>query len=492
MEGRTWTLTVDHGRMKATLCVPAETDVDPETLRQSVVSSGISFGLNAAVLENALRLRGTSVTIAKGQHPQPGVDDRIQYCLDEQELLGAVETKITDNFLPSHHILSVRPGDVLAVKIPGRPGVAGMNVYGHSVAPPPFRQIKLRALSGTEISADGVTVLATIAGRPRVEPAAHEYRFQVIPVYIHRGDFTVETNHLSFDGDIVVMGNLSEGTSIRANGSVEVYGNVNGAGITAGQSVKITGNVIQSTIRAGMDKKILRKLLPLLEQAGQLLYHITEVMRQLDKRGQLEKLPFAGMAQKVVELRFSDYNEVLAQINDAVTCLKEETPGEPGAEDFLQLLSHIDPANWQSESCLTTAAKQIFSLQKKFAGLGEAKSDIVCNYTLNSHLQADGTITVRASGCFHSILDAGESAVILGILRGGSVTANKQITARTVGSEAAVLTTLQVESAGRIEVDAAFENTVFNVGKKSLKVQHVVKFCKTSFDEDGRLRLAPR
>ncbi len=80
---------------------------------------------------------------------------------------------------------------------------------------------------------------------------------------------------------------------------------------------------------------------------------------------------------------------------------------------------------------------------------------------------------------------------IQGKLRGGTVRA-KAIYVKEAGSEAGAITTLQVSSKGWIDVDKAYENTVFIVGKSILKISDTVGKSRIAIGKEGQTVLLSR
>jgi hypothetical protein len=484
-------ITVSKDRMSAEMVVSADTQVNATELWQALEAAGICHGLRSSAVTSALQTGETTV-VAEGTPPVPGEDDRVHWFIDEKFLDEEVRGTIAANLRQIVQIPAVEPGQPLAKKIPGTPGVPGKDVYGEDIPPPSSKEIVLRALQGTELSADGCTVLALISGRPRFERSGAICRFQVLPVYTHSGDVTVATGHLRFQGDIVIWGNLTEGTLVTAAGSVEVAGNCIGAAITAGQSIRVSGNAIQSRLLSGSERQFAAKVLPLFDELILSLSELSSVMDSLDSRGQLGQLPFAQIGSRIVSLRYPQYTETLTTLSDMLKQKQKITPGFPGVEDAINKLAQFWPDSWTKRSQVDDLASLASQTKNAFSGLSETDADILIAYALNSNIQAAGNIMVQGQGSLHSTLKAGEEVQILGKLRSGSVTAKRYIFAREVGSDAGALTTLTVDSGGKIEFDKAFENTILQVGRNVLKVSETAGKCRTGLDGDARLQLVAR
>ena len=75
----------------------------------------------------------------------------------------------------------------------------------------------------------------------------------------------------------------------------------------------------------------------------------------------------------------------------------------------------------------------------------------------------------------------------LEIARGGVLNARKCIKLKTVGSDAGVFTTLEVEKDGIITADIAYNNTVFCFGNKKKTLEVSGRNVKAFMDKDGEI-----
>ncbi|MDW7650998.1 MAG: FapA family protein [Bacillota bacterium] len=485
-------IQISEDRMRAEICVSPDAALTEEELLQAIKAEGICHGLKTETILQALQNRGATVVIAEGTRPVSGKDDQIKWHVEEHLLYDEIQKSIRDDLRQKIDIPAVEPGQPLAEKIPGHKGTPGMDVCGKAAAPPAVTEIELRAMKGTQLSADGLSVSAAANGRPRLEQKGRMYRFQVLPVYIHRGDVTVATGHLSFQGDVAISGNMTEGTSVTASGSVDVLGNVIGAAIISGQNIRVRGNVIQSRLLSGSDRKFAADMLPLLDKIIESLHELAVVLDHLDSRGQLEQLPFAQIASRVVSLRFTEYTETLNMLAGMLQEAAKTTPTPAGVVEAAEAFGHFGPDSWQTRSDSTDAAVRANRLQFAFRSLMEADAHIELGYALNAEIQAAGRITVKGQGSLHSTLTAGDEVRILGKLRSGTVTAKHYLFAKEVGSDAGAVTTLCVDNRGKIEFDRAYENTILKVGRSVSKVTETTGSSRTFLDKEGRVQLMAR
>ncbi|MCW3488720.1 DUF342 domain-containing protein [Dethiobacter alkaliphilus] len=485
-------ITISADKMHAELYIAADDQVSAEDIASEIEAAGVCFGLNKEAVNTALTSRDVPVTLATGEQPQPGSEDSLEFHVPEHMLDKDVCLGIREDLQRKSEIPSVEAGQPIVTRIAGTPGTPGTDVLGNTVEPPPIPTLYLRALSGTELSEDANTVVATITGRPRLERDGRMYRLQVQPSYTHPGDVTTSVGHLVFQGDVSVFGNVMEGTSISATGNIEILGSVNGAMLQAGQSIRVTGNVIKSEITSGTERLFWQQVAPLMAQISLQLYELAGVLEQLDERGQLSQLPFAQIASRVISLRFEEYPKTLQALQQAVLPQNKKTPLPSGAEELLPLVQCLNPEHWTNLSDLQTLATRVYQNKISVSDMTEIHADINLSYTLNAKIRSAGSIIVEGQGCIHSLLEAGEEIQVQGKLRGGSVQAPKRIFAREVGSEAGAITTLITGKSGRIDIDNAYENTVFVVGKGTRKVSEQIGRTTASLDQEGLVQLLNR
>lgn len=490
-QGDPWTLTISQNAMFAALSVSQEAEVEAEELTDALTKARICYGLREKAVEQALAQRNKPVTVAKGSTPISGTADSLTFHLPEDFLSEEIAFAIGEDLHRSSEIPSVKAGAKLVTRIPGNPGSAGKDIFGKVLKPPSLPQIQLRAMSGAVLSEDGNTVLAAISGRPHLRREGKTVRLQVMPNFIHKGDLTLNVGHLSFQGDITVTGSVLENVSVTATGSVDVLGNVIGAGIKAGQTLKIRGNAIGCRLSAGTAQTIWPEVSPLVTELLLELASFFPVLEQLDNRGQLSLLPFPTIAAQLLSIKFPRYALLLQQLTDILK-EKEKTPEKnAGVTEALLLAENLQPQSWADRRQLQDAVSRALELRNKFDGTAEQDGQIFLTYALNSTIYATGKIVLRGQGSIHSMLEAGEEVRIQGKLRGGTVRA-KTIYAQEAGSEAGAITTLQADSKGWIDVDRAYENTVFLIGKSMLKISGTVGRSRFAIGADGHTVLFNR
>jgi len=136
--------------------------------------------------------------------------------------------------------LEVRRGQELARLTPSIAGSPGRSLSGREITVPVVKGVRLPAGPNTEISADGMSLLAGCDG----EVVLRNLLVEVIPMYVHEGDVTAGSGPLMKTGGLLIKGSVLEGGRVEAIGDVYIAGNVTAADIRSHTSnVSVGGTV---------------------------------------------------------------------------------------------------------------------------------------------------------------------------------------------------------------------------------------------------------
>ena len=247
----------------------------PEEIQELLHDAGVRTGIMEDVIGRIARdgLDSHGVVIACGMQPREGVPGRVELVFPSPDHQSKMRT-----------VLSVRKGDVLAVLHPPSGGTPGMTVTGEIVPSPPGLTVCLVPGLNTAFGPDGTTVVATEDGQPVPVPdgSIEVHTTVVIPDNV---DYSV--GHIDFCGSLLIKGDVLGEFSIKAGGSVEVFGDVHdaviesvgdvtihqgfvGVGkgrITAGGTVRVR-HVTNQVIKAGKDVHIETEAINSIIEAG--------------------------------------------------------------------------------------------------------------------------------------------------------------------------------------------------------------------------------
>ena len=187
------------------------------------------------------RSRGPArVIIAIGRPPSPGSSAEIRY-----EFLGGPDlSSWVRGAEPQIGRSLVAQGDVLARLTPARPGAPGLDVFGRLIPAPQGMPAELAAGAGAAFSPDGLMVVASRPGTPRLEGRSVTVR----PRHLISGDASSPTGSMSVEGDLEITGGIRPQMEVAATGDVIVRGSVVEARVTAGGNIVVLGAVRRESI----------------------------------------------------------------------------------------------------------------------------------------------------------------------------------------------------------------------------------------------------
>ena len=247
-------LILSPDKMRVTLVLAKETQTPPLALiKQMLVENGIASGIvSEDLLAAQLKNPPEPFIVACGTPPEAGRPPEVRYYFDTDPLrIGTLLEDGTMDWKNRGDIPQVAIGDLLAEKMGGTPGRAGINVLGQDVAPPRIKDPPLKAGKGAERSEDGRQIFAKIGGTPRLGPDERASVFAVLPIGT---DIGIETGHIEFDGHIEVDGGISAGYSVKGK-SLNTR-EIQNAEVEMSEDVVCFGGVYSSTIKAGGHFKV--------------------------------------------------------------------------------------------------------------------------------------------------------------------------------------------------------------------------------------------
>lgn len=236
-------LYVSKNRMAAWLYVIPPLNEGADITENELKSLLAHEHVTAGIMEDALKsisetpIYDQAVLIAKGTLARNGVDgslkDKFKRTMQlefEEDEKGSVDYKTLNN------IQFVKEGEVICEIIPAIPGEDGVTVTGQSY-PCSIKGKEAVAPAGhnTILTDDHTLLISQTAGHISFVKG----KFQVEPILKINGDVDNTTGNLDYEGDIFIAGDVRNGFSVKATGSVEVRGSVEGAQITAVGPIKI-------------------------------------------------------------------------------------------------------------------------------------------------------------------------------------------------------------------------------------------------------------
>ena len=464
----------------------AESVLTLERIYELLGNEGISYGLEHDVISEAVYQRnGEWVVIARGVAPEQGADARVEIMFEHQRVdLPAGNTADNLDYRDKGSILCLEKDTLLARKIPAIAGKAGTDVRSRETPCHPVRDVLLKAGKNTYCSEDGLQVYAAVMGNPVWQAREKQHILTVEPVFVINSDVDLSFGHVRFKGDILVNGMVSESMEIHSQRGVRILGRVTGALIKAEGSVQVKDNVINSKILAGSHQVLLFNAFPLATDFEHTLVSILNSFQQIRNIPGQENVRFGYVLDLLAEKKFPDFVRQVEDLLNALDVILELDFDQEIIEALVQFKDQL--TSFLRLSCQELAGVvrllQLTGLVKGFLNPDKArKSDITVMYCLNSRLEASGSVTVAGQGCFHTHIIARDNIVIKGVVRGGTLKAQKNIIVNKVGSEAGIVTKIVVPKDQYIAANELFENTTviiggythkFNTRKSRVKIRY--------------------
>lgn len=243
-------LRTEDGGMAAFLSVKSitpEQELTVPDILDFLRQNKIIYGIRREAIEEycANRRFSEGFLCAKGLSPVDGEDGQMEFLFSVVKSAAPQQREDgTVNYRDLGLIRNVRKGEPLCRITPPKPGTDGVDVFGRTVRCKEGQVARFPTGRNTAASEDGLTLVAVIDG-------CIEYKSMVLDVldsYIVRGNVDGSSGNVDTVGSVTVLGDVLEGFSVRAGGSITVRGMVEGANLQAG------GNIVISKGMNGMCK----------------------------------------------------------------------------------------------------------------------------------------------------------------------------------------------------------------------------------------------
>ncbi len=248
-ESKEITLNIDHDQLNVFMSVIPKTKgrlFEVRKIYEMLDNEGILNGVKRGVISDLIaKVNDTSVpireeVIARGTPITPGRDAEIKYYFrvnDKIQLVANNEGKVNHREL--NLINNVEKDELLAEKIPGIQPVAGTDVYGESILPDGIKDAKIIAGKNVEVKLDGMKAFSQIDGQAFLK----NRMIQVSPIFTVPHDVDLNVGNVTFNGSIIVLGNVLSGFTLKAKEDIHIKGIVEGAHLVAGGNITISGGL---------------------------------------------------------------------------------------------------------------------------------------------------------------------------------------------------------------------------------------------------------
>ncbi|MDW7675984.1 MAG: FapA family protein, partial [Bacillota bacterium] len=385
-------------------------------------------------------------------------------------------------------LVSVSPGDVLAVKTPAKLGEQGIDVTGKIWEPPFPKIINLQVGPGVELIEDGLKAVATADGQPMMKGSM----LVVAPVYQVKA-VNLETGNIRFKGTVMVQANVDENMVIEAKDNVEVAGSVNAAFVIAGNHISVRKSVVAGKLQAGGEAATYQTILTYLRQIPQLLTAMeakSNMAREaMQKKGIQEKVSDGYLIKLMLE---NMYPQIGKAINELVAYVDyDQKKLDDQVQELIVFLQKAFTGLGPTQldfSQLGKIKQVIFQVIGKLQQLTEVKANIEVGYAQNARLEASGDVVITGKGCYNADIKAGGTVRATGkpgVFRGGTIIAGGNVEIGELGTPTGAATQVTVPKAAKITARMVYPNVIIKIGNFSERIQNHYSHYEAWVSERG-------
>ena len=471
--------------------------ITPAQIEEALKAKGVTFGLDYEEIQRAADAAdGIPRVVARGEPVQEGRNGFVEYLFNWKPTEVVYEEEERADYWERFVYPSVKEGDVLAVLHPPVPGTPGKKVTGEVVLPRPVSEAVLRVKDGVKLSEDGRKAVAVIAGRPVLEGRWVPY-LRVVRLMVHSGNIDIKSGNVRFWGDLLILGNVTEGAEVSAHGDITIIGDATGAVLRAGGKVVCRGNLIGSRVHAGGLKSLYSRLAPILndlqEILGWIIQETTRIQQHPSNRRRLKKGDINRIVRLLIERKKKELDAIATEYTTALQAA--DLPFPPAIRELVQDIASITLGPVGRTGPIPDDLKSILEKKEEvdylLNSLPDQPGDILCSYAQNSVLEASGSITVTNEGCFHSTLRSGKQVEVKGVFRGGEIHALGSVFVKEAGSPglSAGKVKIRVAEQSSVRILKVYPETTVQVGGRSHTFDKEVKSVRVYLGPKGSLKV---
>lgn len=448
----------------------------------------IVHGLHQGIWGKIMEVKGVGeVIIAEATLPVPAENALLEDFVGQPQILAGVEEEKVDFF--ASKVKLVEEGAILARKIPGRPGIPGIDVLG-KVLPvtATFKDFQFRLKKNVYLSEDELEVVAACAGQPvRLD----DKTYLVEHVYVLNKDVDLATGSIEFPGDVFVNGNVQDGLRVFAGGKIEIRGSVSHAELRAEKGAKIHQNLLGGKILIGekyvVRSELLRLVAELQEQLSVCLRNTAELVKSQGtnayKPGQYLKLVLEKQSTELPKLSNRVEKFVIEHQDDELI-----TEGLiVSIRTAKRFLTGLGPLELQSLPFLQRVNQALEQFTANLTLEVPEKLSFVVSYVQGATIECGGSLECQ-KGAYNSDIRVDGNITIDGVCRGGKIFAGGMVRIRELGGSEVSSTFIQISPNSRLEVDYCHPNVIIAVGKEIIRIEEAYRKLEV-YREKGRVQV---
>lgn len=460
-----------------------------EFLQRKKIVRGIIEENLVAVLENPNSR--DAYLVARGELPVDGKDAYVRYLFEEKQ------ASLAEAGLFEHgRLVSVIPGEVIAVKVHKEEGQDGWDIYGEKIPHKGALDCEIKVKRGCEIVKGGEEAVSLISGRPFLENMGQSAILSVEPIYVVQ-EVSPTTGNIKFAGDVEVKGDVRDGCCIEADGNVEVYGNVSRATVKAGSSVIVHKMVLGSMVIAGGRSALYSSILPMLEGLVEnlgLLYSMVKEQRESHPTLTPDEID-GPLIQFYMDHRLPDITKTVLELFGKIL-----NSGQNPSEVVLKIINELynnfcgmGPLRIISYSKILEIQNDLEDTIDYIKDSLKKASYIKARYVQNSNLICSGNVIIDGQGCYTSSITAGGAVDICGnpgYARGVRIDAGNDVTLKDVGSDFDTQTLVKTAEDSKIIADTVNANVLLQIGKEKLRIMEPARNFIGYLNEEGLMAVS--
>jgi uncharacterized protein len=254
-------VTLSEDKMQAYLVfkrVEGDFKLTTRELEQYLLSQGINNGLQADTLyliaQRPQDFFFTQNIVAVGTPPQQGIDGYVKVLYgdsNDQSLRPKEREDGSVDYKDVKQLANVKAGQLIAERVPPKPGKAGKAVTGEDILPKEGKEANFKIGKNVVVNPEKIALYAAIDG---LVTKTDKEKLNVFPVYEVNGDVDYKIGNIDFVGTVVIRGNILTGFRVKAAGDIRVTGGIEGAEVESDGSIEISGGIIGSNkgfVKAG-------------------------------------------------------------------------------------------------------------------------------------------------------------------------------------------------------------------------------------------------
>ncbi len=251
-------VTVSKDKMTAMVAIDPPFFSKPwpteEEIKKSLAANGVKVGINDDSIRSLLarQLANEPIAVAEGVPPVEGKDAYIELLKDPDKPFEVRDDEKID-FWSRSTIVTVHPGQEIAIKHPLENGKNGVDVTGAVAKAKPVKNVEFSFGEGlARDEENSLLLIATAEGQLKKTQG----RLAVLPELDIHQDIDFGIGSIDFTGAVKIHGAVREGFHVVAQGNIEIFGPVEGADIDSQGVVVIQGGIRgmgKGTIRSSGD-----------------------------------------------------------------------------------------------------------------------------------------------------------------------------------------------------------------------------------------------